>query len=87
IRALEQQEYATGMAAWTSEISSFKKFVTSLQKLLNAQEDARLRIDYNQNYLQLSAKGSNAELVIASVYALLAILDEKNESCRLLMAN
>ncbi|GJY11501.1 hypothetical protein Tco_0379686 [Tanacetum coccineum] len=67
IRALGQQEYATTMAAWTSEISSFKKFATSLQKLLNAQEDVRLRIGYNRNYLQLSTKGSNAELVIASV--------------------
>ncbi|GJY19366.1 zinc finger BED domain-containing protein RICESLEEPER 2-like protein [Tanacetum coccineum] len=32
IRALGQQEYVTNMAAWTSEISSFKKFATSLQK-------------------------------------------------------
>ncbi|GJY24864.1 zinc finger BED domain-containing protein RICESLEEPER 2 [Tanacetum coccineum] len=32
IQALGQQEYATNMADWTSEISSFKKFDTSLQK-------------------------------------------------------
>ncbi|GJW98202.1 hypothetical protein Tco_0180010 [Tanacetum coccineum] len=44
IRVLGQQEYATNMADWTSEISSFKKFATSLQKILTAQEDARLRI-------------------------------------------
>ncbi|GKD13145.1 probable 6-phosphogluconolactonase 1 [Tanacetum coccineum] len=50
---LSKLEYATNMADWTSEISSFKKFATSLQKFLTYRQSIALKLSNAQEYVRL----------------------------------
>ncbi|GJY06702.1 retrotransposon protein, putative, ty1-copia subclass [Tanacetum coccineum] len=60
---LSKLEYATNMADWTSEISSFKKFATSLQKGFDTKQGNQETISCgSENHIEMAQPDNNNTL-------------------------